>query len=1380
MTQYIGTTGADTPGGTTGLADSFVTAGTQGALNFSWNGTRWIVAGGGQGTDSLVSIETLVMPDATFTLGVGGETLVNTSNSGSTAPNVIGLSGGGHVVLWQMNATAADGSGYGIYAQRYTVDGEPIGGETLINTTTDNSQTEPVGVALSTGGYAVIWTSAAQDGSGSGIYMQRYTAAGLPSGSETLVNTTTADSQYAPTVTFLTNGTYVVSWTSNNQDGSGQGIYFQRFYANGLPTGAETLVNTTTADAQSDATVAALGTGFVTVWTSNNQDGSGQGVYFQRFSAAGAKIGGETLVNTTVTSHQGAPAVASTATGFMVVWQDSSGSDVRAQMFNTSGAKIGNEFTVNVDTAGSHYQPTVTALADGGYAVAWVGYLGVDSAHDIYVQRFDAAGTPVGPQTRANWTVAGSQMTPTIAALADGGYVVSWNTGTQIVSQRYDADGFAVLPSIVGDHGNNTINAANSVTPVELDGAAGNDLLTGGSAGDRLIGGLGNDTLRGRAGDDFYIADAADRIVEGVDAGVDTVQVSESFTLARNLENLVLVGSAAARLGGNDLDNQITGNAADNVINGRGGNDTMRGGLGNDTYFADTDFDLVIEEAGGGIDTVISSASYMLGANVENLRLSGADDVTATGNALDNTIVGNAGANVLDGGAGADLMIGGEGSDLFMADAGDRLVEDENEGIDTVSTSVSWILGANFENLTLRGSASVNGTGNELANVIYGNSGNNVLDGGEGADQMDGGLGDDTYFVDDVNDIASETVASANDTVKATVSYSLGAHIENLTLLGTAGIDGAGNWLNNTMRGNSGANLLNGYDGDDLLYGGLGNDTLVGGFGVDTLYGGGGDDFYVVTDDGDEVVELRNQGIDTVQATVAASYALDLNVDNLILVGGNVQGYGNALDNQITGTAGNNLLDGAGGADRLAGLHGNDTYVVDSTDDVVIEALGEGTDQVLASVKVTLAANVENLTLTGAAAIDGTGNALNNRVAGNDAGNTLGGGDGNDSLFGDAGNDTLTGDAGNDVLEGGSGNDVLNGGAGTDTASYALTTGGVTVSLATGATQNTVSAGSDRLIAIENLEGSNTGGDTLTGNDLANRLDGNGGDDTLSGGLGNDRVNGGEGNDAIAGDAGNDQIDGGNGVDQLSFLSATVAVTVDLSLTGQQNTGLGLDTIRNVEIVVGSATGADTLSGDQEANTLYGMGGNDTLAGGDGSDTLDGGTGIDTASYAFAYGDVYVDLAGGIAFDDGFGASDTLISIERLIGSEFDDVLIGSTGSNQITGGFGRDVMTGNGGTDTFILGAADESGLTEATRDLITDFASGDKINLSRVDADTAAAGTNDFTVVLAAGSAFTAAGQLMLEGGVLYGNTDGDAAAEFSIALTGVTSISLADFIL
>src|SRR5690606_37833731 len=145
---------------------------------------------------------------------------------------------------------------------------------------------------------------------------------------------------------------------------------------------------------------AALGNGFVAVWTSAGQDGSGDGVYLQRFSANGSPLGGETLVNTIVNSNQSMPAVASTASGFLVVWYDSSTADVRGQMFDTVGQTVGTEFIVNATTASTQYEPTVTALADGGYAVAWTGYNAANATYEIYVQRLSATGEPLGPETR--------------------------------------------------------------------------------------------------------------------------------------------------------------------------------------------------------------------------------------------------------------------------------------------------------------------------------------------------------------------------------------------------------------------------------------------------------------------------------------------------------------------------------------------------------------------------------------------------------------------------------------------------------------------------------------------------------------------------------------------------------------------------------------------------------------------------------------------------------------------------------------------------------------------------------------------------------------------------------------------------------------------
>ena len=170
---------------------------------------------------------------------------------------------------------------------------------------------------------------------------------------------------------------------------------------------------------------------------------------------------------------------------------------------------------------------------------------------------------------------------------------------------------------------------------------------------------------------------------------------------------------------------------------GGAGNDAMSGGSGNDTYVVDAAGDTVTEAASEGTDTVQASVSHTLGANVENLTLTGTGAINATGNTLDNTLTGNSGNNVLSGGAGNDTMAGGAGNDTYVVDAaGDTVTEAANAGTDTVQSGISYTLGANVENLTLTGTGAINATGNTLNNTLTGNSGNNVLDGGAGNDAM--------------------------------------------------------------------------------------------------------------------------------------------------------------------------------------------------------------------------------------------------------------------------------------------------------------------------------------------------------------------------------------------------------------------------------------------------------------------------------------------------------------------------------------------------------------------------------------------------------------------------------------------------------------------
>ena len=185
---------------------------------------------------------------------------------------------------------------------------------------------------------------------------------------------------------------------------------------------------------------------------------------------------------------------------------------------------------------------------------------------------------------------------------------------------------------------------------------------------------------------------------------------------------------------------------------------------------------------------------------------------------------------------GSDDMQGSKGDDVYVINnPHDRITEDKKAGTDTVVSSINYTLAKNLENLTLSGTKALSGTGNTLNNTLIGNKANNVLDGGKGADKLMGGLGNDSYYVDNKGDKVTEEANAGTDKVISSISYVLGANLENLTLIGKSAINGAGNALKNTLLGNAGANALSGLAGDDLIFGGLGKDKLTGGLGKDTF-----------------------------------------------------------------------------------------------------------------------------------------------------------------------------------------------------------------------------------------------------------------------------------------------------------------------------------------------------------------------------------------------------------------------------------------------------------------------------------------------------------------------------------------------------------------
>lgn len=417
-----------------------------------------------------------------------------------------------------------------------------------------------------------------------------------------------------------------------------------------------------------------------------------------------------------------------------------------------------------------------------------------------------------------------------------------------------------------------------------------------------------------------------------------------------------------ANINGTFGDDDLFGTSFNDTINGFGGNDYLDGGLGadimdagdgHDRYVVDNVGDVaaeIFDDELGGVDYVQSSVTHSMGFGIEHLTLTGAAAINGTGNESDNNITGNDANNVLSGLAGKDWLKGEGGNDQLFG-----------------------------------------GNGND---ALYGGDGKDLLDGGTGADYMWGGAHNDTYIVDDVGDKAEEFFIGSGgvDLVKSSVTHTLGIGIENLTLTGSAQIDGTGNESANTITGNSGNNALWGGEGNDQLIGGAGNDGLGGGAGNDNLNGGAGGD-HLGGESGNDLL------------------------------------FGGADHDVLQPGDGNDYLDGGAGADYMDGGNGDDIYVVDNVGDQAEELslFTTGVDLVKSSVSHTLGLRIENLTLTGSAPINGTGNEKNNAITGNS---------GNNVLTGLAGNDQLIANGGNDKLDGGSGKDTLIGGTGHDKFVY--------------------------------------------------------------------------------------------------------------------------------------------------------------------------------------------------------------------------------------------------------------------------------------------------------------------------------------------------------
>ncbi len=357
---------------------------------------------------------------------------------------------GNYVVVWW--SEGQDGSERGVFGQRYYANGAPQGPEFQVNAATESRQDVPIVAMDAEGDFVVVWESWFQDGSYFGIYGQRYNQYGQPQGGAFRVNQTTLNSQFLGSVATDALGNFVVTWSSEGQDGDQNGVFARMYDDQGIALGDEFPVNSNTTGDQEVSAIAMNASGaFVITWQSDGQDGSGLGIYAQRYDQNGIAQGGEFLVNSNTTGDQTWPTVSMQDNGsFVIAWQglglnqDGSGAGIFAQRFQQDGTPLGGEFQVNTFTSQAQLEPSIGMAADGRFAICWHGSGNQDGdGFGIFGQEYDAYGLRIGDEFQVNTFTAGDQVFPEIAMNSIGEYVIVWHSEVQdgsswgIFGQRY-------------------------------------------------------------------------------------------------------------------------------------------------------------------------------------------------------------------------------------------------------------------------------------------------------------------------------------------------------------------------------------------------------------------------------------------------------------------------------------------------------------------------------------------------------------------------------------------------------------------------------------------------------------------------------------------------------------------------------------------------------------------------------------------------------------------------------------------------------------------------------------------------------------------------------------------------------------------------------
>ena len=1097
----------------------------------------------------------------------------------------------------------------------------------------------------------------------------------------------TNQSQVAPSVVALTDGSIVVAWQEdirNPADGAGSvptdsHVYVQRFTINGsnqlVAVGSPTEIasNTNGSQTQPEATVLANGnvvlvynTGSADYGSVGNlqrhgddDDGSDYDVVFRIWNpTTGTFVANQVAVNTTTAGNQyvfNKSVTLLTNGNFVVSWtgDTSAGgpSQVYVRVFNQAGTAVTAQIAISdlVSSTNPNMDATVTALADGGFFVVWTRDNTATNNKDIWGQRFRADGTEVGAEFQINTAgdttaapnaLAEDQRRPVVTTLANGTVVVTWDSGRYAQEPGFSSRDEEVMQRLIRFGGNNGDDSMAGGTGLDLVfGESGNDKLWGGDADDSLFGATGADTLFGDAG--------LDRMFGGL--GNDT------------------------GAGGLGVDTLLGESGAD-TLDGGSGADTLLGGSGQDwanyTNAAGVavtiDLAVLTAQSGTGSEgfgDVVAGIEHIFGSAF-NDTLSGDGNVNSLlGNNSNDTLAGRGGGDWLDGGAGidtADYRASAAGVQVIL---GDGVAESGGDAQGDQLTSIEVIQGSSFAD-TFGSQAG--------AATFFGNDGNDLLLARLGAERFEGGAGSDAASY--VNSAAAVTVdltaGTGSGGSAAGDSYS---GVE--TLIGSSG--------NDILRGAGLAgtpDLIVGGSGADLLRFSQGRDSLVGGSGLDTVsYDGQVGGVHVNLATGSQFDIIAGDPDDTL-----------FGIENLVGSSSADTLLGSAVANTLVGGDGDDVLAGRGAGDSLVGGSGIDTADYTESALAVQVILGDGVTESGGD------AAGDNLTLM----------------------EVIRGSSFNDTFGSQALAATFFGNAGDDVLQARLGAERLEGGVGNDQVNYLLSTAGVVVNLTTGLGSGGFAAG-DSYSGVENIVGSSFV-DTLIGAGGTNTIDGQAGNDTLFGELGSDTLLGGLGDDLLndgGGAAVADRYDGGIGTDTVSYLGAGAAVAADLTAgTGSVGAAAG-DVYTGVENLTGDI-GADTLGGNASTNVLNGGQGNDTLEGRAGADTLIGDAGLDWASYVNSASAVTVTLGhtGAQTGASGDQIGDVLTGIEAVRGSDVNDsgdTLSSLLGAAILDGGLGDDLLLGGNGTDSYIGGNGSDTvdyrgGPLGVTVDLVSGLGSG------------------------------------------------------------------------